>query len=100
MISTLLSKFCIESTLLSCVSNLLIRNDSYKHNVPPNSESHFNVQIVSDDFEDLSQIQRHKMVYKAVGALLTEIHAFSITAMTTSEFKENPSLKDTPDCEN
>ena len=82
------------------VSNLLIRNDSYKHNVPPNSESHFNVQIVSDDFEDLSQIQRHKIVYKAVGTLLAEIHAFSITAMTTSEFKENPSLKDTPDCEN
>ena len=82
------------------VSNLLIRNDSYKHNVPPNSESHFNVQIVPDDFEDLSQIQRHKIVYKAVGALLAEIHAFSITAMTTSEFKENPSLKDTPDCEN
>ena len=82
------------------VSNLLIRNDSYKHNVPPNSESHFNVQIVSDDFEDLSQIQRHKIVYKAVGALLAEIHAFSITAMTTSEFKENPSLKDTPDCKN
>jgi len=82
------------------VSNLLIRNDSYKHNVPPNSESHFNVQIVSDDFEDLSQIQRHKIVYKAVGALLAEIHAFSITTMTTSEFKENPSLRDTPDCEN
>ena len=82
------------------VSNLLIRNDSCKHNVPPNSESHFNVQIVSDDFEDLSQIQRHKIVYKAVGALLAEIHAFSITAMTTSEFKENPSLRDTPDCEN
>lgn len=82
------------------VSNLLIRNDSYKHNVPPNSESHFNVQIVSDDFLNLSQIQRHKIVYKAVGALLAEIHAFSITAMTTSEFKENPSLKDTPDCEN
>ena len=82
------------------VSKLLIRNDSYKHNVSPNSETHFNVQIVSDDFEDLSQIQRHKIVYKAVGTLLAEIHAFSITAMTTSEFKENPSLKDTPDCEN
>ncbi|MFL2729787.1 MAG: BolA family protein [Gammaproteobacteria bacterium] len=82
------------------VSKLLIRNDSHKHNVPPNSESHFNVQIVSDDFEDLSQIQRHKIVYKAVGALLAEIHAFSITAMTSSEFKENPSLRDTPDCEN
>ena len=82
------------------VFKLTIKNDSYKHNVPLNSESHFNVQIVSDDFQDLSQIQRHKIVYKAIESLLAEIHAFSITAITTSEFKENPSLRDTPDCKN
>ena len=82
------------------VSKLIIRNESYKHNVPPRSESHFNVQIVSDDFKNLSQIQRHKMVYKAIESLLNEIHAFSISAITTSEFKENSSLKDTPECEN
>ena len=44
------------------VSKLIIKNESNKHNVPLNSESHFNVQIVSDDFQDLSQIQRHKIV--------------------------------------
>ena len=82
------------------ISKLVINNESYKHNVPPKSESHFNVQIVSNDFQNLSQIQRHKKVYKAVESLLAEIHAFSITAMTTSEFKENQSLRDTPDCEN
>ena len=82
------------------VSKLIIRNDSNKHNVPLNSESHFSVQIVSDDFQELSQIQRHKIVYKVVEGILTEIHAFSIIAMTTSEFNENPSLRDTPDCEN
>ena len=82
------------------VSKLIIKNESNKLNVPLYSESHFNVQIVSDDFKDLSQIQRHKIVYKAIESLLAEIHAFSITAMTTLEFKENPSLRDTPDCEN
>ena len=41
-----------------------------------------------------------KIVYKAVETLLAEIHAFSITAITTLEFKENPSLRETPDCEN
>ena len=82
------------------ISKLIIRNDSYKHNVPPNSESHFNVQIVSDDFQDLSQIQRHKIVYKVIESLLNEIHAFSITAITTSEFNENSSFRDTPECEN
>ena len=82
------------------ISKLVINNESYKHNVPPNSESHFNVQIVSNDFQNLSQIQRHKKVYKAVECLLTKIHALSITAVTTSEFEESPSLRDTPDCEN
>ena len=82
------------------VSKLIIKNESNKHNVPSNSESHFNVQIVSDDFQDLSQIQRHKIVYKAIESLLNEIHAFSITAITTLEFKENSSLRDTPECEN
>ena len=82
------------------VFKLTIRNDSHKHNVPANSESHFNVQIVSDDFQDLSQIQRHKIVYKAIESLLNEIHAFSITAITTSEFNENSSFRDTPECEN
>ena len=82
------------------VFKLTIKNDSYKHNVPPESESHFNVQIISDDFQNLSQIQRHKKVYKAVECLLTKIHALSITAVTTSEFEESPSLRDTPDCKN
>ena len=82
------------------ISKLIIRNDSDKHNVPHNSESHFSVQIVSDDFENLSQLQRHKTIYKAVDSLLSEIHAFSITATTISEFRKNPSLSDTPDCEN
>ena len=82
------------------ISKLIIQNESNKHNVPPDSESHFNVQVVSDDFENLSQIQRHKIVYKAVDSLLQQIHAFSITAMTTSEFNVNPSLRKTPDCEN
>ena len=82
------------------ISELNIQNESNKHNVSPNSESHFNVQVVSDDFENLSQLQRHKIVYKTVNSLLHQIHALSITAMTTSEFNEDPSLRKTPDCEN
>ena len=70
------------------VSKLIIRNDSNKHNVPPNSESHFNVQIVSDDFKDLSQIQRHKIVYRALGDLMKhEIHALSMKTLTIKEWK-------------
>ena len=48
------------------ISKLIIENESNKHNVPSNSESHFNVQVVSDDFENLSQLQRHKIIYKEI----------------------------------
>ena len=39
---------------------------------------HLEAVIVSDDFKDKSLIERHKMVYKAVGNLMKhEIHALS-----------------------
>ena len=45
------------------ISSLKIINESFMHNVPKDSESHFKVIIVSDDFKNLSLINRHKLVY-------------------------------------
>ncbi|MEE9343874.1 MAG: BolA family protein [Gammaproteobacteria bacterium] len=47
---------------------------------------HFIVEIVSDAFEEKSLIQRHRLVYDALGdAMQTEIHALSIKANTQAE---------------
>lgn len=47
---------------------------------------HFNVYIVSQAFIDKSAIQRHRMIYVALGdAMATEIHALSIDAKTPEE---------------
>ncbi len=47
---------------------------------------HFNVSIVSQAFEGKSLIQRHRMVYDALGdAMQQEIHALSINARTPDE---------------
>ena len=47
---------------------------------------HFNVTIVSDKFADQSAIQRHRMVYLAVGDLMpSEIHALSINAQVPKD---------------
>jgi len=47
---------------------------------------HFNVTIVSDKFANQSAIQRHRMVYLAVGDLMpSEIHALSIQASAPDE---------------
>ena len=50
-------------------------------------KGHFNVVIVSHEFNGKSLIQRHRMVYKALSDLLdTDIHALSIQAFTPDQF--------------
>lgn len=46
---------------------------------------HFRVTITSEKFNGLKLIERHRLVYDAVGDLmLTDIHALTITALATS----------------
>ncbi|MEE9493758.1 MAG: BolA family protein [Gammaproteobacteria bacterium] len=47
---------------------------------------HFIVEVVSNAFDEKSLIQRHRLIYDALGdAMQTEIHALSIKAYTPSE---------------
>lgn len=50
------------------------------------SGGHFKLFIVSKSFENMSQINRHKLIYKTLDVLMkTEIHALSITAKSPTE---------------
>ena len=61
-------------------SYLVVTNESHQHNVPPGSESHFKVVVVSDSFVDQRLIQRHQRVNRALATQLNgQIHALSIT---------------------
>ena len=44
-----------------------VENESHKHNVPPNSETHFKVTLVSDAFESQRSVRRHQAVYAVLG---------------------------------
>lgn len=69
--------------------SLNIIDDSHKHAGHAGAKDgggHFRVAIVADAFADRSLIQRHRMVYEALGnAMHKEIHALSIDAKTPSE---------------
>ena len=43
-------------------SHLEVMNESSGHNVPPGSETHFKVVVVSDVWDGLKLIQRHRKV--------------------------------------
>ena len=50
---------------------------------------HFYATIVSSVFEGKTLVQRHQLVYAALGDLMrTEIHAFSIKAFSPLELKQ------------
>jgi BolA protein len=50
---------------------------------------HFSAVIVAEAFEGKSSVQRHQMVYRALGELMqTDIHALSIKAYTPSEYPQ------------
>jgi BolA protein len=68
--------------------SLNIIDESHKHagHAQAGSGGHFVVEIVSDAFADKNLMQRHRLVYKALGdAMNTEIHALSIRASTPAE---------------
>ena len=47
---------------------------------------HFNVTIVAKAFDGKSLVQRHQLIYQALGNLMkNEIHALGINALTPSE---------------
>ena len=53
---------------------------------PRSGGGHFVVNIVSNAFEGKNSIERHRMIYQALGdAMKSEIHALSINARTEKE---------------
>ena len=70
-------------------TELLIKDQSQLHaghEGAKDGKGHFDVTIVSQAFEGVSRVQRHRMVYDALSKLIeTDIHALRIKAYTPSE---------------
>lgn len=81
-------------------SYLDVVNESHKHNVPKDSETHFKLVIVSEEFEGQSLVNRHRMVNKLLSEELAGgVHALSLQTMTAAEWQEKGgSVRDTPEC--
>ena len=80
----------IERRLQTLAPTVLeITDQSHLHDGHPGAQDgrgHFHVRITSQKFENKSQLQRHRLVYEAVGDLMqTDIHALGISAATPPE---------------
>lgn len=80
--------------------HLEVRNESYMHSVPPDSETHFKVLVVSPKFDGLTLIKRHRMVNDLVKQELGGqfVHALSIEAKTAAQWSPDYTLEPSPNC--
>lgn len=68
--------------------HLDVADESHDHNVPSGSESHFKVVAVSDQFDGMSRLDRHRRI----NGLLKEefetgMHALALHTYTVSEWR-------------
>jgi BolA protein len=81
----------IRARLTAALSPSLLElgDDSALHAGHPGAASgggHYRVKVVSDRFEGLRLVMRHRLVYDSVHDMMhTEIHALAITALAPSE---------------
>lgn len=90
----------IKDKLTSQINSkyLDIIDESPKHGGYTGAVSHIKIIIVSNQFDGLSLIKRHQLVYKALGPYVQKIHAISIVSKTPEQWKESSDFIASPDC--
>ncbi len=67
---------------------LEVVDESYRHNVPAGSESHFKVVLVSDRFTGERFLNRHRMIYGTLTEELSNtVHALALHTYTIKSGK-------------
>ena len=89
--NTVMIKDVIEEKLINAFdpAHLEVLNESDNHHVPPNSETHFKVVIVSARFDGERLVARHRLV----NAVLAEeiegpVHALAMHTYTAEDWKK------------
>ena len=80
--------------------HLEVINESSMHNVPPGSESHFKVVVVSERFQGEKLLARHRLVNRTLAAELQGgVHALALHTLTPEEwFAKGGAVPASPEC--
>ena len=75
-------------------------NESHLHNVPANSETHFKVIVVTEDFVGVRKVARHQKIYSLLSRQLAgPVHALAIHSYTNEEWQQDGrSVPLSPNC--
>ena len=81
-------------------SVLEVENESHMHSVPANSETHFRIVLVSEDFDGKNLLARHRLVNKLLKDELDNgVHALAMHTFTPQEWQaKGESANASPEC--
>jgi len=78
---------------------LEVANESHQHSVPPDSETHFRVVLVSAAFAGVSRVARHQRVYRVLAPQLEgPVHALALHTYTPEEWQRRQTAPASPAC--
>jgi BolA protein len=93
----------IESKLNEALSpeHLEVVNESHMHNVPPGSESHFKITVVTGAFEGKRLVARHQIINGLLAdELAGPVHAMALHTLTPDEYFDRAGrVPDSPPCQ-
>lgn len=79
--------------------HLQVTNESHMHSVPPESETHFKVVLVSETFSGMRQVQRHQLVYGTLEQELQNgVHALALHTFSPQEWQVTDTVPVSPNC--
>lgn len=81
-------------------SHLEVINESHMHSVPANSETHFKLVIVAQDFASLRKVARQQRVYQLLAdELAGPVHALAMHTYSPDEWSLRAgAVPASPDC--
>ncbi len=92
MYNTIMAKLISSATLKPTSIILTDNSNSSQHanhvgskGWAENGDSHFSLEVVSEAFEGLTLVKRHRMIYTLLGETMQKIHSLDIEAKSTSE---------------
>ena len=72
-------------------------NESSQHSGPA-TESHFKLVVVSEQFNEMKLIDRHRFINKLFAEELSHIHALAMHTYTPKEWQKRQSAPESPEC--
>lgn len=76
-----------------------LRNESYMHSVPENSETHFKLVLVCEQFADKRRLARHRAVNQLLADELSgPVHALALHLYSPQEWQVRQQVPDSPPC--